>query len=1320
MKLRKAATVIADLESVKVPTAVAKMIAEGAGLQGAKADEWVKKNRAKIPEIEAEQVVDLFDRIYPKYVKDAQDQVEDWTGDPGKWASYPSQMQDVLADLMYHGHLGNDKKAKLSPSLTASSYSQFREAILDFGYWRKHTILKDTADGRPNERFLWRARWLPEDPKRPDVVTFGVTGLPNVKLRTRLSTPFEALPAGMPIHRVIEGVLLVNSEDKSRTIWLPVPPSEGLLPRALRFDFANETHLLRQGFELFIPLLDRTLLSLALRVPEGGPANPVLTLEGALIGPDPATASDPVGGWPAFKMGGSQAVFKDGPVLDLSGSKINVCPLYPGQAEIGLTNAALSVALEEGQSTLRATRRDPASPVSTSVTSSLVYRGRQAGGFSEDIAVPLRVTAPFNALANATAPAGTTSAGAARFLKLEASDADARGTIEILRSPRPPNPGEVSGPLGDWLASVSLSDALPKLKASLQVASLDVPAGEIFSGASSVRFAGLSLAPTTLDAVPVELAGDEIIVGKLGAQIKLSDSSQLDLVGGALRLTRELVVAMDGAAPTIDFELRDSKTLLATDGSPFSIRILKNTRVRLALDPGGPTLFLARDGGCVAEIAVPGVPNAASFDDANLMSTRFVFDVAGHEDIDPSDLPPGTIPRVCRISSGGAEIRADVRARPIAIPLVRNGRVLEGTVAVASGDVYIHAKATADLPYFERATGTMEVAASSAGGLKIGAHFDVDLGKEWTDPSGVLSVRSPSAWVDVKWSGKWDVNGGVGGTLVFRPPAAFGDGAAADWLSKLFSGVEMTFDDLALGDLADVGKLANGLSLKLKLARPISVSLWQILKTTIDDIKLWGGGISIGGDFEASLPGVAKLSGRLPMLGIGLRRGAVHLGLDKDNKDSRGFSMRGQLELATGVRAALSFLRDDVSVSGFGALSIPGLPEMKVLCRLGRTKNGRLLLALYFSVDVPITVFPGIVLRKWGAGVGINETLKGVKEVSRGYSEKVLSGEVAMPNPGAIESWAHNEEDETRTMLVVQTYICPSTLAGKDDSTPQPYLANAVLTLSSDGTVALFTNLWLFTSFNDAEKQDFRSAPLARGIAVLSPRRKRLEARYKTLPRSKMTRDLPILSDALNVVQTEATLIVSPELFRFKLGPTRADLTILGIHFSGQSLLLVEMRRGVLVVGYRVTLAANFSQSIGVSFALVTASVRLSASFAFDAMFVATASWIGGDSGLTLYGRARVDIAASLEIELKIGFRITIKIWRWKKTIEIYKRFSASISLVFKGDIQALIGAKPAFAAKGTIEVKLFGVTLRLSAGVSIGDTDRLGPAYAALKDYLE
>ena len=494
-------------------------------------------------------------------------------------------------------------------------------------------------------------------------------------------------------------------------------------------------------------------------------------------------------------------------------------------------------------------------------------------------------------------------------------------------------------------------------------------------------------------------------------------------------------------------------------------------------------------------------------------------------------------------------------------------------------------------------------------------------------------------------------------------------------------------------------------------------SLWQILRTSIDEIKLWGQGISIGGDFEASLPGVATLSGRLPMLGIKLSGGTVHLGL---TEGGRGFSLRGQLELATGVRAALSFVRDEVSVGGFGALSIPGLPEMKVLCRLGRSTTGKLLLALYFSVDVPITVFPGIVLRKWGAGVGINETLSGVREISQGYSEKVLSGEVAMPNPGSIESWVHIHDDDDHTMLVVQTYVCPSTAAGSDDKAPQPYLANAVLTLSSDGTVALFTSLWLFTSFLDAEKQEFRRSPLAKGIAVLSPRQKRFEARYKTLRGSKMTRDLPILSDALNAVQTEATLIVSPDLFRFKLGPTRADLTLLGIHFSGQSLLLLEMRRGVLLIGYRIALAASFSQSVGVSFALVQASVRLSASFAFEAMFVATASWIGDEKGLSLYGRARVDVAASLEIELKIGFRITIKIWRWKKTIEIYKRFSASISLVFKAEIQALIGGKPAFSAKGTIEVRLFGVTLRLSAGITMGDAAQLEKAKTVLSGYLE
>lgn len=95
-----------DMVKAGISTDMAKALSEGAGLKGAKAKEFVDKQKKTIGKITHSQQVKLFDNIYPDYELRAKQNYDRWTSaqkDRIEWNKLDQVIRDVLVDFVYQG-----------------------------------------------------------------------------------------------------------------------------------------------------------------------------------------------------------------------------------------------------------------------------------------------------------------------------------------------------------------------------------------------------------------------------------------------------------------------------------------------------------------------------------------------------------------------------------------------------------------------------------------------------------------------------------------------------------------------------------------------------------------------------------------------------------------------------------------------------------------------------------------------------------------------------------------------------------------------------------------------------------------------------------------------------------------------------------------------------------------------------------------------------------------------------------------------------------------------------------------------------------------
>lgn len=808
---------------------------------------------------------------------------------------------------------------------------------------------------------------------------------------------------------------------------------------------------------------------------------------------------------------------------------------------------------------------------------------------------------------------------------------------------------------------------------------------------------GQGLGQVRLSGGQPRLQNGALVLENVGLSLGLTGATPALLALQAERVTvglHDLRVRLDGGK--FSARLRDEAFVLEGANQPLTLQFHRDTEFRLcpaladprveALPPAArPALTVFIPGGRADDLLAN--PSASGVND------RFILDFKA------SAGGP--------LSLGANGLTGTAEARPAALSLGSEGTALEcevtgGKASFQDGRYDAQVTATARLPYFKQSEGSLTVRASSEGGFS--ARWELSPGQTWTDPTGHLEVHEPKAAVTIgRADGKWRVSGHVGGRLeLIKTPRFLGD--AGRWLEQFARGLRLEFDNLNLADLGNPAAIRVTLQ---PVNLPRGLDLWGLFKLDLTHFELLSGGFGFGGNVGFDLKGLS-FAGRLPRLRCRL---SARDGISIRAEPEDALSVSGQLSTPGGVKARLAFRRHQSErvdeLVGSGSLTVPGLPAVTVLCMLGRRQNGAEVdpvFLLYAEADIPVPLFPGIVLRELGIGFGVNKVLAAINDVPPDQVvAKLMRGPLGLPDAGAAESWATPKAGFDLS-LVAQTGIAPSS----QGDGPFPYAGRATLYArpTTDFVILLGANLWLMTSLSDSRQPEFKARPAMKGALVLFPRHGFLEMEVRTERDPKSSAPIPLLGDALKVVSGEFYLKASRDTFLFRAGPFRAGLEIAGVELRGQAVYAVYVgsRGAITVMQASLEGAASLGWDCTLGFGplSVTAGFGLRLALAFETVFAGM--YLARLRSPALYARARVYILIELTARLTIRFHLVIKIWRFRKTISWSKSFGATLRLSVDMRIEFVLSSNPALYGLARIEVRLFGYSF--APQIKLGDPD--------------
>lgn len=765
---------------------------------------------------------------------------------------------------------------------------------------------------------------------------------------------------------------------------------------------------------------------------------------------------------------------------------------------------------------------------------------------------------------------------------------------------------------------------------------------------------------------------------------------------------RKLTLRAENLALTADFRLcNDGMSITTQLDNDFwihakgvmSLKLFKGTRLRLdpALINAGVTL-LPEGQQPAMRIYIPDIDAAAG--DTSGTQQRFELDFKA--------LP--TEP----VSLGPAGLRGVAQIRPKA---VRMGSL---QVAVEQGEVRFNdgwfdasIDASAKLPYFESAHGTLSLSASSKGDLT--ARWTMAPARTWTDPSGYLKVVEPSATVEIDFKdGQWQLDGSLAGTLeLARSPRFLGD--AKQWLGRFAEDFRLGFTGLKLTDLQNFTKSANGRIALNSRSGPGALDLWGLFKLELSEFALCADGFDFSGTIGFSANGLG-FAGRLPRLRVRCKDG---IAISRDPGED--FSISGRLSTPGGVKAELELRRVQTpeveELAGTGALAIPGFPAVSITCALGRrAKDNAPLFLLFVAADFPITLFPGVVLRNTGLGLGINKVFKEVQGDPSTLVERLVSEGRSIPDPSRLDAWEASKAVIPDLSLVAQTYLAPSPYGDG----PFPYVGRAMLYVrpTVDLVMVFGANLWLFTSLRDAATTPFQKNPALTGALVLYPRHGFVEMQVVTRERPMMSDAPPFLQQAFSLATCEFYLKASRDEYQVRAGPLRVQTSVAGLNFQGQTMYAVRLAETSAIAVCQISLAASVEKNVSTGkqrFGPLT--VQAGFSFSLQVAFeTIIAGMVVEKLGAALYGRARLYALVEMSAWVSLQFALTIRVFRFKKTISWSKTLRATFRLSIDIRVEMVLARSSGFHGEAILEVRLFGY--RFKPKLEIGsDGDELKDA---------
>ena len=878
----------------------------------------------------------------------------------------------------------------------------------------------------------------------------------------------------------------------------------------------------------------------------------------------------------------------------------------------------------------------------------------------------------------------------------------------------------------------------------------ETPALSIFDGHSLL---GQDLATSSLlsgfqiNVKEYELTEQGELRLHIGGSFMIGDET-FTLDNGVIELDKSLTLKAN-RLPEVQYTLAQDKLVLA--GEILTFHFHQHSQFILNLDPRSPYLALRKGTSPVKQphgavtVYLPGIEaNPAEGEavptdfTADQLSQRFILD------FDDDNESEGTL---CRLTPGGVQMSA--HARPVTIhlgtgstPIIRNVQLERGYFKLDRGAYEIDIAASGELGYFEKASGRLTVRASNqtiaqptdgeAGKVSLLIRFEPQLTGSWEDPSGSIEILDPGAQIDV-WlvNNEWEVDGAISGEITLKAVEEWLEDAG-EWLEAFFAKLSLRFDNLNLKKLVSLETTPDAsISIQYQSDR-LDLTLWEVLRFELTEFKLGYKQFIFAGNVHLTLSSGFYFMASIPRMSVSLD-GSVKL------DESKGpMRLSGKLKTPTGIQASLHLQREKNAthsrMAGTGVLSIPGWSDIRIACGVGkrevpRKENGEptgetktiSMFFLFAEVDYPVTIYPAIVLRHMGLGFGINHRLRDLHRIRESGIKELGKDPRGLPDPAVPTDWEDaGTYDRTDVALVARTFVAPSP---KGDG-PFPYVADALVTLEPTGDffIAFTSNMWLFSSIEDARSQAFRSQPAMQTIMAMYPRHGYIEAYSRTRKNSKMSAAPDAAAHSLNLYESEMYLKATPDMFRMRVGPTRTELKLAGFNLKGSFTYGIEASSQLAIMLMSLQLEGRFhlERSLGMRLGplRVEAGLRLHARMGLSVLLAG--GYLGSDLGIAFYGEVRVHISVDLSVYLQLRFRRRIKIGWVKITISWSKRLSATLSIAFDANVETLAATQGlAMRGAGQLRFRVFGISFKPKISFTVGNTSKLDVVQARLRPLL-
>lgn len=642
-----------------------------------------------------------------------------------------------------------------------------------------------------------------------------------------------------------------------------------------------------------------------------------------------------------------------------------------------------------------------------------------------------------------------------------------------------------------------------------------------------------------------------------------------------------------------------------------------------------------------------------------------------------------------------AHAKADLQ-KEIAIPNLKGVRVVAANVTLAGQQVQASLRLTFAFDYFVGAKGELEVEASRGplpSPWQVAAATRINSGATWTDPSGWLTFRDMGVEVDVgDQDGKIAVRDvRTSGQVTFHAEAL--EAKSREWLSDLFSGLSTEFRNVSLRG-AGAGP-AFGFSFRPRGG--LQIKALDIFNLHIPELRFDERMLTLRNPAISLNIGSASLRGRIGELKISLAGAPSIEGVD-------AFSIEMALSAPGGVKASATMHYKHTetvqTVSGTGQLTTPTFPGVQVMFVIGRFKPANTwlpTLVIYAATPVDIPLFPGVVVRRLGLGLGVNAEVEGTTRLTLAQARKRL--ESGLPDVSQPASWTPKETDLT---LLARAFVSPT--KGLAHSDPELYVADLTIIVTSDFQFAVMGKLWLLTSLDHAQTTPFQGRPSAAGMMLLDGQEPSLRVVAQTrsdgltsvggqgVVGSLLGNMVPETRFAMEATPTGLAVVLGPNPIRGSLGP---------LQVTGSSLLAFRSTPYRAYAISRSSLEARFGTSASISFGLVSISASLR--FGFSSELVLLGYFSG--SQLVIYGRAHVSAYVEVNLHIRIGFRIRIGLPFGRSiTISWHQDWDFNWQIHVDLDIELAVSSQGSVGMVGRaqIRVAVVGVSATLQVPVDV------------------